>query len=118
MDFSKACDYLHHDLIIARLHANGLDHDSLILIRSYLLNRHQRIKFDSVFSSWMETITGVAQGSILGPFLSNIFLNALLLINLRSIICCFADCNTLYYYGETSEKVIKNLQSDLQIVLK
>ena len=39
MDLSKAFDCLPHDLIIAKLHAYGLDHDSLRLI-SYLSNRH------------------------------------------------------------------------------
>ena len=112
----KCC--LPHDLIIAKLHAYGLDDDSLRLIRSYLSNRHQRIKLDSFFSSWMQAIIGVPEGSIIGILLFNIFLNDLLLINLRSTVCNFADDNTLYYCGETTENVIKNLQLDLKIVLK
>ena len=67
----------------------------------------------------MRTIIGVPQGSILGPLLfNNIFLNDLLFINLRSIVCKFADDNTLYYCGETTENGIKKLKSDLKIVLK
>ena len=67
----------------------------------------------------MQTIIGVPQGSILGPLLfNNIFLNDLLFINLRSIVCKFADDNTLYYCGETTENGIKKLKSDLKIVLK
>ena len=53
---------------------------------------------------------------MLVPLLFNIFLNDLLLINLRSNVCNFVDENTLYYCGETTENVIKNLQSDLKIV--
>ena len=55
---------------------------------------------------------------MLGPLLFNIFLNELLLINLRSNVCNFVDDSTLYYCGETTENVIKNLQSYLKIVLK
>ena len=89
MDLSKAFDCLPHDLIIAKLHVYGLDHDSVRLIRSYLSNRHQRMKLDSGFSLWYQTIIEVAQGSILGPLLFNIFLNDLLPINLRSVFCNF-----------------------------
>ena len=44
MDLSKVFVGLPHDLMIAKLQAYSLDHDSLGLIRSYLSNRHQRIK--------------------------------------------------------------------------
>ena len=66
----------------------------------------------------MQTIIEVPQGSILGFLLLYIFLNDLLLTNLRSIVCNFADDSTLYYCGETAENVINNIQSDLKIVLK
>ena len=66
----------------------------------------------------MQTIIGLLQGSILGSLLFNIFLNDVLLINLRSIVSNFADANTLFYCGGTTENVFKNLQLDLKIVLK
>ena len=40
MDLSKAFDCLPYDLITAKLHAYGIDHDSLRIIRSYFSNRN------------------------------------------------------------------------------
>ena len=108
MDLSKAFDYLPHDLIIPELHTYDLDHDSPRLIRSYLSNRHQRIKLGSVFSSWTQATIGVPQDSILVPLLFNIFLNDLLLINLRSNVCNFANDNTHTHFI-IAEKLLKML---------
>ena len=80
MDLSKAFDCISHDLLIAKLSAYGFGKDSLKLIYSYLTNRKQRIRIDSIFSSWLEIVIGVTQGSILYIFLINIFLNDLFLI--------------------------------------
>ena len=105
MDLSKVFDCLHHDLIIATLHDYGLHHDSLRLTRTYLSNQQQRIKLYLVFNSWMQTIIEVPQGSIDRSLLLKVFLNDLLLVNLRSIICNFADHNNFII----ADKLLKTL---------
>ena len=46
-DLSKAFDCVNHELLIAKLHAYGLDNSSLRLIHSYLNNRQQRVRIDN-----------------------------------------------------------------------
>ena len=109
---------LPHELVLAKLHAYGVDIKSLKLLQDYLSNRTQRVKLDSTFSSWLKILLGVPQGSILGPLLFNIFLNDMLWFVEKTDICNFADDNTIYSCAKSVNDVIENLQSDLKIALK
>ena len=73
-DLSSAFDCLSRKLLLAKLHAYGFSISTLRLIHSYLTNRRQRTKINMSYSSWVEIVFGVAQRSILGPLLFNIFL--------------------------------------------
>ena len=50
MDLSKAFDSLNHELLLAKLHANGISRSALMLIHSYLLNRRQRVKINGPYT--------------------------------------------------------------------
>ena len=58
----------------AKLHAYGLDIESLNIVQDYLSNRKQRTKVDSFYSSWEAILSRVPRGSTLGPLLFNIFM--------------------------------------------
>ena len=87
------------------------------LIYSYLTNRKQRTRIESLFSTWLEIVIGVPQGSILGPLLFNIFINDLFLILESTENCNFADDNTLYSCSNSLETVISDLEVDISNVL-
>ena len=70
---SKAIDCISHHLLNAKLNAYGLPLSALKLVHSYLQNRKQRTKIGSSYSLWEEIVSVVAQGSILGPLLFNVF---------------------------------------------
>ena len=115
-DLSKAFDCLHHDLLLAKLNANGFSLPALRLVQSYLSNRKQRTKINSEFSSWEEILFAVPQGSILEPLLFNIFLYDLFFIMNDVEFASYADDNTPFFVGDDLNDVILKFKSTLQMV--
>ena len=79
MDLSKAFDCIPQDLLMAKLHAYGFNFETLTFLNSYLRDRKHCIKINNICNAFLKILSGVPQGSILGPRLLNIFLNDLFL---------------------------------------
>ena len=110
MDLSKAFDTINHELLIAKLEAYGFGNHALETIHSYLSDRWQRTKVNNSFSTWRELISGVPQGSVLGPILFNIYLNDLFYELFD--VCNFADDTTLYACDMELMNVINQLEDN------
>ena len=75
MDLSKAFDCVPHDILLAKLAAYGVNESFLCYIYSYLLNRKKCVRINNINSDFLTVISGVPQGSIVGPILFNCFFN-------------------------------------------
>ena len=82
-------------------------------------NRKQRVKINTIFSTWNDLINGLPQGSVLGDLLFNINLNDLSFFLQEINICNFADDTTSFICDETLESVLDKLErnSELEIFL-
>ena len=112
IDLPKAFDCIPHDVLIAKLNAYGLSEETTTFFYSYLKRRGQRVRIDDILSSLQVLISGVPQGSILGPILFNIFLNDLLEVLKNSDIYNFADDNTISVASKNRTTLLETLKNE------
>ena len=87
-------------------------------MKSFLLNRKQRIRVNKIVSEWERIATRVLHDAILGPLQFNIFLNDFFLFRFKllSSLRNDADDNKLCSFGSNLKKIKNNLCNILDIV--
>ena len=111
LDFAKAFDKVPHKRLLCKVKSHGISGQVLEWISVWLQNRQQRVTLNGKFSEWNEVISGVPQGSVLGPLLFLIFINDLD-NGIVSKICKFADDTKLGGAVSNNEE-ISVLRNDL-----
>ena len=91
LDFAKAFDKVCHKRLILKLEAAGIEGKVLEWLKDWLKGRKQRVRIDGEFSEWIEVLSSVVQGSVLGGTLFDIYINDIHEVVLDALIRMFAD---------------------------
>lgn len=78
LELSKAFDCVSHKMFITKLKMlYNFSHSAIKLMKSYLPNRIQSVKYNQIFSDCEKINMGVPQGSVLDPIIYLLFTNVL-----------------------------------------
>ena len=112
LDISKAFDKVWHPGLLFKLKSYGIEGKLLNLLENYLHNRKQRVVLDGQCSSWKNILSGVPQGSVLGPLLFLIYINDLP-DGICSLCKIFADDTSIFSKVHNKYLCQTNLNNDL-----
>ena len=116
IDFSKAFDRVNHEILLRKLEGFGVSGNVLHWIGAYLTGRTWRVRVQDHLSSARPALSGVPQGSVLGPRLFTIYVSELPgLIGSKCLL--YADDLKVWRTVQTHEDAVA-LQQDLDALNK
>ena len=113
LDVSKASDHVWRAGLLYKFQKLGVQDPLLSWIESYLSHRKQRVVIEGQCSEWKPIISGVPQGSVLGPLLFLVYINDIT-EGLESIPLLFADDTALLEIVDSPEESACVLNNDVE----
>ena len=117
LDFAKAFDKVDHEILLQKLKQCGITGKLFSWIKQFLTNRKQFVTIQGIHSFLAFVISGVPQGSVLGPILFLIYIDDLKNCLKSSSASSFADDTRLGKQISCCEDTTL-LQDDLDSVVK
>ncbi len=103
LDLSKAFDKVNHTLLVAKLAGYGVGGSLLKWLNSYLTHRTLAVKYDGCLSAPFSVLSGVPQGSHLGPLLFILFMNDIVYVILTNHLMFADDIKVFGSVSSTSD---------------
>ena len=116
LDFAKALDKVPQLCLLSKLTSYGITGNTQNWIKSFLSNRKQRVSDNGALSDITDVISGVPQGSVLGPVLYLLYINDMD-GNIKSYIRLFADDSIIYrkICSKTDHEILQTDLNQLQL---
>ena len=113
-DLSAAFDCVDHDILLQRLRCNyGLSEPILSWLQSYITGRTQFVRCNTDRSSVSVVLSGVPQGSVLGPLLFLLYTAELLQVIQANNFCGHAYADDIQIYGSCKPSNVAALRTNM-----
>ena len=117
LDYEKAFELASAAAILFSLVNRGIKGNLLVFNKNYLLNRQARVKFQGTVPSYKNLENGTSQGGTVSPFLYNILMENIAMLELPQGVDLFIFADDVCIAARGQNK-IRNLQRAVNMIIQ